>query len=144
MNIKETFNWLVEKPQSNFTLGEAFRRHVLKKPEGQIVHNRLRFTRAGRMAERFVTLFHGVAPAAILVGAGLLGAAAISVPLAIGSGALAAVATSTGLVGGFAILGAFNIAAAKGAGILVGKTVDLVAYGLNKVAQSPKQSAPKA
>jgi len=143
MDLKETFNWLNEKPQRNFTLGEAFRKHVLRKPAGQVSRNRLHFTRAGRMIERYTTLVHGVAPAAILVGAGLLGAAALSVPLAIGAGTVTALAASTGIVGATALVGAFNIAAAKGVGIVLGKVADLVTHGLNKVAQSPKQDSPK-
>lgn len=137
MDIKETFNWLTEKPQRHYTLGEAWQLYVRKKPEDQIKPSgKLHFTRIGRITER-VILLSTVAQMALTSGALMVAA----VPALVASaGVLLPPYIAMGVALGIA--SGFNIAAAKVAGVVSGKIVDFVAKGINHVAQSPKVQKP--
>jgi hypothetical protein len=57
MSLKDTFTWLAQPPQTNYTLGELFQTAVQSKDISTVNANPLNFTRLGRAWERTHTVF---------------------------------------------------------------------------------------
>lgn len=98
--VKKAFNWVAQRPDHNYTLGEFYQRHIQKKELRDVEANSLGFSRAGRLVERFHTVM-GVTGAGFMIVTG------------IATGAAAPVAGAVALV-----------AVMKGTGVLMGKLAD--------------------
>lgn len=66
MTFKERFNWLAQKPDRNYTLGEVYQHFVQGKDWSEVEDNRFNLTRLGRAWERTHTAV-GVAGAGLLL-----------------------------------------------------------------------------
>jgi len=92
--LKDTFNWLGQHAQRNYTLGEAYQHVVQGKSYENIDDNRLGFTNGGRLLER-AHVAAGVLSAAFIVAA-----APTSVPMLAGAGVVLGLYKVMGLAAG--------------------------------------------